>query len=246
MSGHSKWANIKHRKGKQDIARGKIFTKLIREITVAARSGEDVNANSKLRLAVDKALSQNMSRDTIDRAIKRGAGGEGATAMEEITYEGYAAGGVALLVECLTDNRNRTAGEVRHAFSKHGGNMGSEGSVVYLFKTRGVIYFAPGVDEEKIATVAIENCAEDLTINDDGSIEVYTTKEDFLAVKAAFEKDGLLPESAEVTKLATTEVALDRETSLKVVGLIEALEELDDVQNVYSNADFASEVFEQR
>ncbi len=241
MAGHSKWANIKHRKGKQDAVRGKIFTKLIRELTVAAKGGADINANSKLRLVVDKALSHNMSRDTIDRAIKRGAGGDEGSEMEEITYEGYAPGGVAVLVECLTDNRNRTAGEVRHMFTKHGGNLGTSGSVSYLFKHCGIIFFPPKSDEDKIMALAVESGADDVTTAEDASIEVITPKENYMQVKTALEQAGLKPDAAEISMIASIQVALDKESSLKVMGLVDALEALDDVQNVYTNADLAAE-----
>lgn len=242
MAGHSKWANIKHRKGKQDAVKGKIFTKLIREITVAAKQGQDINANSKLRLAVDKALSQNMSRDTIDRAIKRGTGGDDSTHMEEVFYEGYAPHGVALLIQCVTDNRNRTVGEVRHILTKHGGNLGTTGSVSYLFKQQGVICFSPGISEDKIMQVALDAGAEDIISNSDGSIDVITSSENFIKVKTAMEKSGLVPLAAEVTMLASTQVILNKETSAKIIDLMDALETLDDVQNVYSNADIVAEV----
>lgn len=238
MAGHSKWANIKRHKGKQDAAKGKIFTKLIREITVAARQGSDANSNPRLRLAVDKALSQNMTRDTIDRAIKRGIGDTNEAHMEEIFYEGYAAGGVAVLVHCLTDNRNRTAGDVRHAFTKHAGNLGTTGSVSYLFKQRGLFCFPPKSDEDKIMQIALDT-AEDITTNDDGSIDIFTTPENFTKTKAALEKARIIPVVAEISMIATTQVSLDKETSDTVMGLINALEDLDDVQNVYFNADIS-------
>lgn len=236
MAGHSKWANIKHRKSKQDAAKGKIFTKLIREITVAAKQSSDINTNSQLRLAVDKALTQNMTRDTIDRAIKRGVGGGDDTHVEEIFYEGYAAGGVAVLVQCLTDNRNRTAGEVRHTFAKHGGNLGSTGCVSHLFKQRGLLCFPPKSDEDQIMQLALDT-AEDITTNDDGSIDVFTTPENFTKTKEILEKAKITPVVAEISMIASIQVALDNETSEKVMGLIDALEDLDDVQNVYFNAD---------
>lgn len=241
MAGHSKWANIKHRKGKQDAVKGKIFTKLIREITVAAKQGQDISANSKLRLVVDKALSHNMPRDTIDRAIKRGAGGDNESQMEEIFYEGYGPRGVAFLVQCLTDNRNRTAGEVRHVFTKHEGNLGSSGSVAYLFKQQGIICFPPGADEDKIMQIALDAGAEDVIINSDKSIEVITVPEHFSKIKETLEKSGLKTVAAEVSMLPSTQVTLDQETSLKVLELVDSLDALDDVQNVYSNADFSIE-----
>jgi YebC/PmpR family DNA-binding regulatory protein len=241
MAGHSKWANIKHRKDRQDKVKGKIFTKLIREITVAARQGGggDPNSNSRLRIAIDKALDNNMTRDTIDRAIKRGVGTDEANNLEEIRYEGYGANGVAVLVDCLSDNRNRTVGEVRHAFTKHNGNMANAGAVAYLFKLRGVICFAPGSDENLIMQVALDSGAEDVVSNDDGSIDVLTTYENFSKVKNAMLAAGLKPAQAETSMMATQEVKVDGETAEKVVNLVEALEDLDDVQNVYTNADFS-------
>lgn len=241
MAGHSKWANIKHRKSKQDAAKGKIFTKLIRELTVAAKQGADIGTNPRLRLAVDKALSHNMTRDTIDRAIKRGSGEDNDTQMEEIIYEGYAPGGVAVLVECLTDNRNRTAGDVRHIFTKHGGNLGTSGSVAYLFKQLGVVCFPPKSDEDKIMQVALDNGAEDIISNDDGSIDVIATPENFAVIKTALEKAGLTAANAEVSMVASIRVALDKEVSVKLLELIDALEGLDDVQNAYTNADVSDE-----
>lgn len=242
MSGHSKWANIKHRKNKQDAVKGKIFTKLIREITVSAKSSQDISANSRLRLAVDKALANNMSRETIDRAIKRGTGGGDGSVMEEVFYEGYAPGGVAILVQCLTDNRNRTVGEVRHAFTKHGGNLGTNGSVAYLFLQRGIICFSPESDEDQIMQVALEASAFDIISDSDKSVEVITTPESFSEVKLALEKAGFCAVAAEISMLPSTRVALDKETSLKVMDLVDVLEELDDVQNVYSNADLSAEI----
>lgn len=237
MSGHSKWANIKHRKGRQDAAKGKIFTKLIREITVAARQGADASSNFKLRLAVDKALSQNMSRDTIDRAIKRGSGNDESDNMEEITYEGYGVNGVALLIECLTDNRNRTVSEVRYTLSKHGGNMGSSGSVSYLFKPCGVITLAAGTSEDQVMELALEHGADDITTLDDGAVEVVTSPDKFWDVNNALVAAGLNITSADLTKIATTKVSLDDEASEKLFNLVSALEDLDDVQNVFTNAE---------
>ena len=245
MAGHSKWANIKHRKAAQDAKRGKMFTKLIRELVVAAKQGGPaVEDNPRLRAAVDKALGANMTRDTIDRAIARGAGNNEADDVEELTYEGYAPGGVAILVEVMTDNRNRTVAEVRHAFSKRGGNLGTDGSVAYLFSRKGQISFAPGADEEKVLEVALEAGAEDVDSADDGSIEVTTAWEDFSAVKAALEDAGLELDSGEVTMIASTTVPVDAAGAETVMGLIDALEELDDVQNVYSNVDIPDEVLE--
>lgn len=239
MAGHSKWANIKHRKSRQDAVKGKIFTKLIREITVAARDGSEVEMNSKLRLAIDRALAQNMSRDTIDRAIKRGAGGEENTVLEEVIYEGYAPGGVAVLVECLTDNKNRTVGEVRHTFAKCGGNLGTTGSVAYLFKLCGLFYFLPNNDEEKISSIAIDNGAEDIIINEDASIEIITSRDNFVAVKSALAEASLKPEIAELTMVASTQITLDGDASARVMALADALEALDDVQNVHTNTSLA-------
>lgn len=243
MAGHSKWANIQHRKGKQDAKRGKIFTKLIREITVAARmGGGDPNANPRLRLALDKAFGENMSKDTVDRAIKRGAGGLEGENVEEIRYEGYGPAGVAVLVECMTDNRNRTVAEVRHAFTRCGGNLGTEGSVAYLFNKKGIITFAPGADEDKIMEVALEAGAEDVSTNDDGSIDVSSTPEEFNQIKEAMLANKLETAQAEVTYVPATYVALDKEAAEKMLKLIDMLEDLDDVQNVYSNAEFPEDM----
>jgi YebC/PmpR family DNA-binding regulatory protein len=243
VAGHSKWANIKHRKAAQDAKRGKLFTKLIRELVVAAKSGGPVvEDNPRLRAAVDKALGANMTRDTIDRAIARGAGNNDADNMEELTYEGYAPGGVAVLVEAMTDNRNRTVAEVRHAFTKRGGNLGTDGSVAYLFSRKGSINFAPGADEEAIMEVALEAGAEDIVNNDDGSIDVTTAWEDFSAVKQALMDAGLSPEGGEVTMIPSTSVVLDLDGAQSVMGLVDMLEDLDDVQNVYTNADIPDAV----
>jgi YebC/PmpR family DNA-binding regulatory protein len=243
MAGHSKWANIKHRKAAQDAKRGKMFTKLIRELVIAAKQGGPLpEDNPRLRAAVDKALGANMTRDTIDRAIARGAGTNEADNMEELTYEGYAPGGVAVLIEAMTDNRNRTVAEVRHAFSKRGGNLGTDGSVAYLFSRKGQISFAPGADEERILEVALEAGAEDIETNDDGSVDVTTAWEDFAAVKTALEEAGLTPEGGEVTMVAATTVPVDADSVEQVMGLVEALEDLDDVQNVYTNVDIPDEV----
>ncbi len=247
MAGHSKWANIKHRKGRQDAKRGKIFTKVIRELTVAASQGGGIPAdNPRLRLAVDKALAVNMTRDTIDRAIARGAGTNEAANVEELTYEGYGPNGVAVFVEAMTDNRNRTAAEVRHAFSKLGGNLGTDGSVAYLFERKGQISFEPGVDEEALLDVALEAGADDVVTNDDGSVDVFTTFQDFITVKEALVAAGYKSDNAEITMIATTEADLtDVESAQKIIKLIDALEDLDDVQNVYSNANIADEIMEQ-
>jgi YebC/PmpR family DNA-binding regulatory protein len=240
MAGHSKWANIKHRKAAQDAKKGKVFTKLIRELTTAARmGGGEVNDNPRLRAAVDKALGQNMTRDTIDRAIKRGAGGDDGVNMDEITYEGYAVGGVAVLVETMTDNVNRTVSDVRHAFSKCGGNLGTSGSVAYLFTKRGEILFEPGSDEDKIMEVALEAGAEDVETHEDSSITVITGADaSFSEVTDTLKAAGLEPADAELTMHASVDVELDEETAEAVTKMIDMLEDLDDVQDVYSNAIF--------
>ncbi|AUM14557.1 YebC/PmpR family DNA-binding transcriptional regulator [Ketobacter alkanivorans] len=245
MAGHSKWANIKHRKAAQDAKRGKIFTRLIREITIAARAGGAPEDNPRLRLAMDKALAANMTKDTIERAIKRGAGGEDGTQLDELTYEGYGVGGVAVIVETMTDNRNRTAGEVRHAFSKHGGNLGTDGSVAYLFSKRGEIGFDPGADEDAIMEAALEAGAEDVVSHTDGSIEVITAWEDLGKVKSALDAAGLQSASAELNMAASVQVDMDVETATTVLKMIDMLEELDDVQNVFTNANFTQELMEQ-
>tara|TARA_Y100001933_G_scaffold144745_2_gene143329 strand:+ start:12418 stop:13143 length:726 start_codon:yes stop_codon:yes gene_type:complete len=240
VAGHSKWANIKHKKARQDAKRGKVFTKLIREITVAAKlGGGDPADNPRLRLAMDKALAQNMPKDTIERAIERGAGAGDDSNVEELTYEGYASGGVAVLVEAMTDNRNRTVAEVRHAFSKHGGNLGTDGSVAYLFTRQGVISFAPGTDEEQVMEAALEAGAEDVDSEEDGSITVITPWEMLGDVNAALVTAGLEPADAEVTMVPSTYVPCDEELSESVMKLIDALEDLDDVQNVFSNGEFS-------
>jgi len=237
MAGHSKWANIQHRKGRQDARRGKIFTKLIKEITVAARlGGSDPNFNPRLRLAVDKAKAENMPGDNIKNAIKRGTGELDGVSYEEIRYEGYGIGGAAVMVDCMTDNRTRTAGDVRHAFSKHGGNLGTDGSVGYQFKHCGQIVFAPGTSEDKVMEAAIEAGAEDVLTNDDKSIEVITAPGDFDRVRQALEKAGLKPELAEVTMKAGTEVTLAGDDGARMQKLLDALEDLDDVQEVHTNA----------
>lgn len=246
MAGHSKWANIKHRKAAQDAKRGKVFTKYIREITVAARMGGPmVEDNPRLRAVVDKALGANMTRDTVDRAIKRGAGGDDDKDLDELGYEGYGPGGVAILVETMTDNVNRTVAEVRHAFSKAGGNLGTNGSVAYLFTRRGELSFAPGVDEEALIEAALEAGAEDVASHDDGSADVITSFESFGAVQDALKIAGFAADDAEVTMAAETQADLDVETAAKVMRLIDALEDLDDVQNVYSNGNFTAELMEQ-
>ena len=238
MAGHSKWSNIKHRKARQDAKRAKVWTKLIREITVAARlGGGDPADNPRLRAAVDKGLGANMPKDTIERAISRGAGGDDGSDVEELTYEGYANGGVAVLVEVMTDNRNRTVAEVRHAFSKFGGNLGTDGSVAYLFNRQGMISFAPGADEEQIMDVALEAGAEDIESEEDGAIMVTTPWEVMGDVVDALKAAALEPDNAEVDMVPSTYTPCDDELAENVLKLIDALEELDDVQNVYSNAD---------
>ena len=243
MAGHSKWANIKHRKAAQDAKRGKIFTKLIREITVAARmGGPEIADNPRLRAAVDKALSNNMTKDTIDRAIKRGAGDDDSANMEEITYEGYGKNGVAVLVETMTDNVNRTVSEVRHAFSKFGGNLGTSGSVAFLFTKRGEIFFEPGVEEEKLMEAALEAGAEDVEENEDGSFLVITRPDkSFGEVVDGLKEAGLEPADAEVTMSPSTEAEIDADTAETVGKMIDLLEDLDDVQNVYTNARWPEE-----
>ena len=242
MAGHSKWANIKHRKAAQDKKRAKIWTKLIREVTVAARTGGgDPSANPRLRLAMDKAFAANMPRETVDRAIKRGTGGGEGERYEEIRYEGYGPGGTALMVDCMTDNRNRTAAEVRHAFNKRGGNLGTEGSVAYLFSKQGIISLPPGTEEDAVMEVALDAGAEDIRTNEDGSLDVICAPEDFSQVKERLMQAGFDTEAAEVTYVAATQVSLDRETAEKFLKLVDALEDLDDVQAVYHNAEIAEE-----
>jgi YebC/PmpR family DNA-binding regulatory protein len=239
MAGHSKWANIQHRKGRQDAKRGKIFTRLIKEITVAARmGGGDPDMNPRLRLAVDKAFENNMPKDNIERAIKRGTGGMDGVSYEEIRYEGYGTNGAAVIVDTLTDNRTRTVAEVRHAFTKHDGNMGATGSVAFLFKHCGQLLFAPGTNEDKLMEAALEAGAEDVIANDDGSLEVITGPYEFIGVKAALEKAGLKPELAEVTMKPSNETEMSGEDAAKMQKLIDALESLDDVQDVYTTAAF--------
>ena len=243
MAGHSKWANIKHRKAGQDAKRGKIFTKIIRELTVAAKmGGGSVADNPRLRAVVDKALAANMTRDTIDRAIARGAGTAENENLEELVYEGYGPGGVAVLCECLTDNKNRTVAEVRHGFNKFGGSLGTNGSVAYLFEKTGVITFPVGSDEEALMEVALEAGAHDVITNDDGSIEVHTTLETFGAVQDALKEKQLEPERAEMTMLPSTEVDLDLAGAESLLKLTDHLEDLDDVQNVYSNGNISDEI----
>jgi len=247
MAGHSKFANIKHRKAAQDKKRGKIFTKLIREITVAARAGGggDVAANPRLRLAVDKALGANMTRDTIERAIKRGTGESGDINYEEVRYEGYGPAGTAIMVDCLTDNHKRTVAEVRHAFSKAGGNLGTDGSVAYMFNRAGILMYPSGSDEDAIIEAALEAGAEDVVSNNDGSIEVTTAFEDFIAVQDAMTAAGFEPENAEVIEKADNLIDVALDDAEKIMRLIETLEDLDDVQEVHTNADFSDDVLQQ-
>lgn len=246
MAGHSKFANIKHRKAAQDSKRGKIFTKLIREIIVATKDGgPEAENNPRLRAAVDKALSNNMTRDTINRAVKRGAGGDGEADLETVLYEGYGPAGTAVMVECMTDNRNRTVSGVRNAFSKSGGNLGTDGSVNYLFDKKGVISYATGLDEDLMMEAALESGAEDIETNDDGSIDVYTTPSDFGTVKDALDAAGFDAVNAEVTLVPSTKADLDLETAPKLLRLIDALEDLDDVQEVYHNGEITDEIAEQ-
>jgi len=243
MAGHSKWANIQHRKKAQDAKRGKVFTKLIREITVAARTGDaDPASNPRLRLAVDKALGANMNKDTIERAIKRGSGAQDGENFDEIRYEGYGPGGVAVMVDCMTDNRNRTVSEVRHAFTKAGGNMGTSGSVAFQFVQTGILGYPAGSDEDGIMEAALEAGANDVVSNDDGSIDVLTGPEDFVNVREAMVAAGFEPEQDEVTMRAENTTPLDKDDAEKMIRLIDVLEELDDVQEVYSNADIAAEI----
>ena len=237
MAGHSKWANIKHKKAAQDAKRGKIFTRLIKEITVAARmGGADVDSNPRLRLAVDKAFEQNMPKDNVERAIKRGSGDLEGVNYEEIRYEGYGISGAAVMVDCMTDNKMRTVADVRHVFSKHGGNLGTDGSVAFLFKHCGQLLFAPGTNEETLMDAALEAGAEDVLSNDDGSLEVVTAPYDFVAVKATLDKAGLNTEHAEVTMKSTNETVLTDGDAEKMQKLLDALENLDDVQAVYTTA----------
>ncbi|MGR8978539.1 MAG: YebC/PmpR family DNA-binding transcriptional regulator [Gammaproteobacteria bacterium] len=246
MAGHSKWANIKHRKAGQDAKRGKIFTKLLREITVSVKSGgSDAGSNPRLRAAVDKALGANMRRDTIDNAIKKASGAQDSSNYEEIRYEGYGPGGTAVMVDCLTDNRNRTVGEIRHAFTKAGGNLGTDGSVAYLFSKAGIISYAECDDEDALIEAALEGGADDVISNDDGSIDVITSPENYLSVKELLIATGFEPDHSEVTMQASTNTELNAEDAEKMMRLIDRLEDLDDVQNVYSNADIDPEIMAQ-
>ncbi|RIZ71472.1 MAG: YebC/PmpR family DNA-binding transcriptional regulator [Methylococcales bacterium] len=243
MAGHSKWANIKHRKAGQDAKRGKVFTKILREITVAVKtSGPDAGSNPALRTAVDKALAANMRRDTIDTAIKKASGALEGVNYENIRYEGYGPGGTAVIVDCLTDNRNRTVSEVRHAFSKAGGNLGTDGSVAYLFSKVGILSYAPSVDEDALMDAALEAGADDVINYDDAAVDVMTTPENYLTVKDALIAAGFEPDNAEVTMQAGVMAELNADDAEKMLRLIDRLEDLDDVQDVYSNADISDEI----
>ncbi len=243
MAGHSKWANIKFRKGVQDAKRGKIFTKLIREITVSARlGGPDESSNPRLRDAVMKALKANMKRDTIDNAVKRGAGGLDGAQMMEMSYEGYGPGGIAILVDCLSDNKNRTVSEVRHAFTKHGGNLGTDGSVAYLFNTQGEILLAATECADAAMDIAIDAGADDVILLDDGELEVITAVENYHSILSALQAEALEVEQSHITRRAQTLIPLDKETAERVDKLIEMLDDLDDVQAVYSNAEYPDEL----
>ncbi|KGM54646.1 transcriptional regulatory protein [Lysobacter daejeonensis GH1-9] len=245
MAGHSKWANIQHRKGAQDAKRGKMFTKIIREISVAARtSGGDPGNNPRLRVAIDKALGANMSKDVVERAIKKATGELEGVNYEEIRYEGYAPGGVAVIVDCLTDNKVRTVADVRHAFSKFGGNLGTDGSVAFMFKKTGVLSFAPGANEEQVTEAAIEAGADDIVVYpEDGSIDVLTSPDAFAAVRDAMDAAGLKADQSEVTYRADNDIAVAGETAQQVARLLDWLEDLDDVQNVYSNAELGEDAY---
>jgi len=237
MAGHSKWANIQHRKGRQDAKRGKIFTRLIKEITVAARmGGGDPAINPRLRMAVDKAKSESMPKDNIENAIKRGSGQLDGVNYEEIRYEGYGIGGAAVMVDCLTDNKQRTVADVRHAFSKNSGNLGTDGSVAFLFKHCGILIFAPGTSEDQVMEAALDAGAEDVISNEDGSIEVVSTPHDFSTVKDSLGKAGLKAVFSEVTMKASTETVFTGDDAVKMQKLLDALDDLDDVQDVYTSA----------
>lgn len=245
MAGHSKWANIQHRKKAQDAKRGKLFTRLIKEIVVAAKAGgSDFDANASLRTAVDKAKSQSVPKDAIERAVKRGAGELDGSDYEEIRYEGYGPAGVAFIVDCLSDNRNRTVAEVRHAFTKAGGNLGQSGSVAYLFDSVGVLLYSPDHDEDQIMEAALEAGAEDVIVADDGSIEVLTTAEEYVAVKQAMTEAGLEPEDSDLTMRASVNAELDLDNAGKVLRLVDLLETSDDVQDVYYNAEIPEQAYE--
>ena len=243
MAGHSKWANIQHRKGRQDAKRGKLFTKLIREITVAAKlGGSDSSANPRLRAAIDNGLSNNMTKDTIDRAVKRGAGGDENSNVDEIRYEGYGPNGVAVIVDTMTDNKNRTVAEIRHAFSKFGGNLGTDGSVSYLFTKIGLISFQGKIDEDAIIEAALEGGAEDIITNGDNSIDVITNPDNLVDIKDVIVAAGFDPQNTEITMRASTTSELDKKSAETMIKLLDALEDIDDVQKVYSNAEIPDEI----
>ena len=243
MAGHSKWANIQHRKGRQDAKRGKLFTKLIREITVAAKlGGSDSSANPRLRAAIDNGLSNNMTKDTIDRAVKRGAGGDENNNVDEIRYEGYGPNGVAVIVDTMTDNKNRTVAEIRHAFSKFGGNLGTDGSVSYLFTKIGLISFQGEIDEDAIMEAALEGGAEDIIANGDNSIDVITNPDNLVDIKDVIVAAGFDPQNTEITMRASTTSELDKKSAETMIKLLDELEDLDDVQKVYSNAEIPDEI----
>lgn len=245
MAGHSKWANIKHRKGKQDAKRGKLYSRLIREVTIAARmGGADPSANSRLRTAIDNALSNNMPKDTIERAAARGAGANDANQLEEVRYEGYGPGGIAVMVDCMTDNRNRTVADVRHAFAKHGGNLGTDGSVGYLFRKCGVLNFPAGIDEDALLAAALEAGAEDVVADAEGAFEVLTDADEMVSIKDAMVAAGYSPESAEVTMHAAVTISLEFAEAERLMKMLDLLDDLDDVQKVYSNASISADVLE--
>ena len=247
MAGHSKWANIKHRKAAQDSRRGKIFTKLIRELVVAAKAGgPNPDDNPRLRAAVEKALGANMRRDTVDKAISRGVGAGDSNNYDELTYEGYAPGGVAILIECMTDNRNRTAGEVRHVFNKRGGNLGTDGSVSYLFRRIGIISYSADIDEEAIFDAALEAGANDVIFTEEGTVDLEIDFEEFLAVKDRLLDQGFMPKDSDIIISATQQVQLDQAATEKLLALVDDLEDLDDVQNVYSNATIPPDFWDKR
>jgi len=246
MAGHSKWANIQHRKKGQDAKRGKLFTRLLREVAVAARvGGIDPAGNPRLRAAIDKALYSNLPKDNIDRALKRATGGLEGQVIEEVRYEGYGPGGVAVMVDCMTDNRQRTVADVRHAFAKCGGNLGTDGSVAYLFTKLGQISFAQGADEDAVMEAALEAGADDVVSNEDGSIDVLTAVDQFTEISGILTANSLAPEEAEITMRPSTNVSVDVDDAQRMVRLLDMLEELDDVQQVYSNADIAEEILAQ-
>lgn len=243
MAGHSKWANIQHRKGRQDAKRGKLFTKLIREITVAAKlGGGDSSANPRLRAAIDNGLSNNMTKDTIDRAVKRGAGGDENSNVDEIRYEGYGPNGVAVIVDTMTDNKNRTVAEIRHAFAKFGGNLGTDGSVSYLFTKVGLISFQGKINEDEIMEAALEGGAEDIITNDDNSIDVITNPDNLVDIKDVIVAAGFDPQNTEITMRASTTSELNKKSAETMIKLLDALEDIDDVQKVYSNAEIPDEI----